>query len=151
HAARRHGLAGVVGKRLDSRYQPGRRSRSWVETLPRHTQRVVLGGWHAGAGDQPVALLVGVAGDDGPRYLGRVAGGRDARDRAELAERLRGLATVECPFADRPPEDDARGARWVAPDLVGEISYRRWDADGRVRRASWLGLRPDARPDGVRD
>src|SRR5258705_137547 len=45
HAGEQHGLAGVVAKRLDSRYQPGRRSRAWVETLPRHAQRVVIGGW----------------------------------------------------------------------------------------------------------
>ena len=150
HAAQRHGLAGVVAKRLDSGYQPGRRSRAWVATVPRHSQQVVLGGWHPDAADQPSALLVGVPGPNGLRYLGRISTGLGATARRELADRLGGLTRPDSPFADEPPAADGRATRWLSPALVGEISYRRWDAEGRVRHASWLGLRPDVHPASVR-
>jgi hypothetical protein len=194
HAAERHGLAGVVAKRLDSRYQPGRRSRAWVETLPRHTQQVVVGGWQPGgrssngaagppangsspngatgpasngatgpspggatgpasngtAGPERVgALLVGVPGPAGLRYVGRINLGLDGAARRELAGRLDALAQPGCPFAEPRPAD-LRGARWLAPKLVGEISYRRWEMDGRLRNASWLGLCADVHPASVR-
>ncbi|HEX4250076.1 MAG TPA: histidine kinase [Pseudonocardia sp.] len=165
HAAERHGLAGVVAKRLDSRYQPGRRSRAWVETLPRHTQRVVVGGWQpggrssngaadpgaeaAGGSDRVGALLVGVPGPAGLRYVGRINIGLDAAARRELAGRLDALAEQDCPFA-APRPADLRSARWLAPRLVGEISYRRWEMDGQLRNASWLGLCADVHPASVR-
>jgi len=170
HAAERYGLAGVVAKRLDSRYQPGRRSRAWVETLPRHTQPVVIGGWQPGgrssngagpAASEPSgsngatgrervgALLVGVPGPAGLRYVGRISIGLDGAARRELAGRLDTLAQPDCPFAEPRPAD-VRGARWLAPKLVGEISYRRWEMDGRLRHASWLGLCADVHPASVR-
>jgi histidine kinase/ATP dependent DNA ligase-like protein len=150
HAARRHGLAGVVAKRLDSRYQPGRRSRAWVETLPRHTQRVLLGGWRPGAAGRSRALLIGVPDPTGTRYLGQVSIGPDDAARAELSDRLDELERPDCPFAEPPPPADARGVRWLTPTLVGEVTYRRREADGRLRNPSWRGLRPDVRPDSVR-
>jgi hypothetical protein len=170
HAGERHGLAGVVAKRLDSRYQPGRRSRAWVETLPRHTQRVLIGGWQpsgraggerngepaagdrteGGPADERVgALLVGIPGPTGLRFVGRINIGLDAAARRELAGRLDRLGRERCPFAS-PRPDDIRGARWLSPTLVGEISYRRWETDGRLRNASWLGLCADAHPASVR-
>jgi len=170
HAGEQHGLAGVVAKRLDSRYQPGRRSRAWVETLPRHAQRVVIGGWQpsgraggerngdsaagertgtAPADERVGSLLVGVPGPTGLRFVGRISIGLDAAARRELAGRIDGLGQPDCPFA-LPRPDDIRGARWLSPKLVGEISYRRWETDGRLRNASWLGLRLDEHPASVR-
>jgi signal transduction histidine kinase len=153
HAAVRHGIAGVVAKRLDSSYQPGRRTRAWVQTLPRHTQPVLIGGWlpaESGSDSVPVALLVGVVDPAGTlRYLGTVRTGLDRAARAELSDPLARLAAGECPFADAPL-DELAGARWLTPQLVGEVSYRRLGVNGRLRHASWLGVRPDAHPASVR-
>jgi hypothetical protein len=152
HAAQRHGLPGVVAKRLDSTYQGGRRSKAWVETVPRHTQRVVVGGWQPRPGEPETveALLVGVPVAAGLRYLGRITVGLDARATRALAPRLTGLARADPPFTEPPPEADARGARWLMPSLVGEISYRRQEDDGLPRHAGWLGLVTDAHPASVR-
>ncbi len=150
--AQQHGLAGVLAKRLDSRYQPGRRSRAWVQTLHRQVQRVVIGGWQpSGRGGDPFgSLLLGVPEPTGLRYVGRVSAGLDQRARRELSGRLDELASTQCPFREPPPERHTRAVRWVQPGLVGEVEFRQWEADGRLRAPTWLGLRRDAHPASVR-
>ena len=140
--ARRYGLDGVVAKRLESTYQVGRRSRSWIETPVRRTQEVVVGGWVPARGrpDTVGALLVGVPGESGLRYSGRVVTGVTAAARRELEDVLAALERPVSPFAASLPED-AGGARWLAPRLVGQVEHRRWTATGLLERPTWQGLR----------
>lgn len=150
--ARLHGLEGVVGKRCASRYDPGRRSAAWVKTALLTTQEVLIGGWRPGQGrrDRGVgSLLLGAHDGEGRlRYLGNVGTGFTDRMLADLLARLGPLARDRGPFEEIPRED-ARGARWVEPELVGEVEFRTWTHDGRLRHASWRGLRPDKDPDDV--
>ena len=141
--ARRYGLDGIVAKRLESTYQVGRRSRSWIETPVRRTQDVVVGGW-VPARDRPGtvgALLVGVPGDSGLRYSGRVVTGVTAAARRELDGALAALEREESPFTDSPPDDPRGEAHWLTPRLVGQVEHRRWTATGLLERPTWQGLR----------
>ena len=153
NVAQRHGLAGVLAKRLDSRYQPGHRTSAWVRITPRYVLSVLVGGWLPRldvATSWPEALLVGVADSAGSlRYLAKVNTGLDAAARADLAAPLARLAADECPFTN-PPDEGLTGARWLTPQLVGEVSYRRWDADGLPRHVGWLGIRAGVHPASVR-
>jgi bifunctional non-homologous end joining protein LigD len=148
--ARAHGLEGVVGKRRTSRYEPGRRSPSWVKTALLHTQEVVIGGWTAGEGRRAQtigALLLGAYDAAGSlRYLGHVGTGfTDAALRSLLGE-LQGRGQAESPFDEQVPPLEARKARWVRPELVGEVVYRVRTKEGRLRHAAWRGLRADKSP-----
>ncbi|GLZ46691.1 hypothetical protein Acsp06_28760 [Actinomycetospora sp. NBRC 106375] len=140
--ARRYGLDGVVAKRLESTYQVGRRSRSWIETPVRRTQEVVVGGWVPARGrpDTVGALLVGFPGESGLRYTGRVVTGVTAAARRELEDVLTSLERPASPFAAALPED-AGGAHWLTPRLVGQVEHRRWTATGLLERPTWRGLR----------
>jgi signal transduction histidine kinase len=140
--ARRYGLDGVVAKRLESTYQVGRRSRSWIETPVRRTQEVVVGGWIPARGrpDTVGALLVGVPGEAGLRYSGRVVTGVTTAARRELEDVLAPLERPASPFAAALPED-AGGAHWLVPRLVGQVEHRRWTATGLLERPVWQGLR----------
>ncbi|PVZ09443.1 histidine kinase [Actinomycetospora cinnamomea] len=142
--ARRYGLDGVVAKRLESTYQAGRRSRSWIETPVRRTQEVVVGGWLPARGrpDTVGALLVGVPGESGLRYSGRVVTGITAGARRELDGLLATLERADSPFDATLPEDASGAARWLAPRLVGQVEHRRWTATGLLERPTWQGLRP---------
>jgi Histidine kinase/ATP dependent DNA ligase C terminal region/ATP dependent DNA ligase domain len=142
--ARQYGLHGIVAKRARSRYQPGRRTRSWVETALRRTQDVVIGGWVPGRDGAVASLLVGVPSERGLHYAGKVTGFTEAA-REELTDRLSGLASRTSPFAGRIPAQ----ARWTAPELLAEVSYRRWTADGRLERPAWGRLRPGRHPAAV--
>jgi bifunctional non-homologous end joining protein LigD len=67
----------------------------------------------------------------------------------ELHQVLDGLARPDSPFAEPVPREHARDARWVQPRLVGEVAYRAWTDDHRLRHPSWAGLRPDKAPEEV--
>ena len=150
--SRKHGWEGVVAKRRDSSYQPGRRSASWIKDKHWNTQEVVIGGWRAGEGGRTSgigSLLMGIPGAGGLHFAGRVGTGFTERDLANLKETLDPLRTGESPFGATLPARDARGVTFVQPVLVGEVRYSEWTPDNRLRQSSWRGLRPDKKPSEV--
>jgi bifunctional non-homologous end joining protein LigD len=152
--ARQHGLEGVVGKRLRSRYEPGRRSPAWIKTALFHTQEVVVGGWTTGQGRRAGtlgALLLGAYDEQGRlRYLGDVGTGFTETMLANLLTRLATLEQPDSPFNEPVPREHARRARWVRAELVGEVEYRNVTLDRRLRHTAWRGLRADKDPAQVR-
>jgi bifunctional non-homologous end joining protein LigD len=150
--SRKHRWEGVVAKRRDSSYQPGRRSASWVKDKHWNTQEVVIGGWRAGEGGRTSgigALLMGIPSAGGLHFAGRVGTGFTERDLANLKKTLKPLHTEESPFDAALPTRDAKGVTFVQPSLVGEVRYSEWTPDNRLRQPSWRGLRPDKKPSEV--
>ena len=137
-------LEGVVAKRRDSRYEPGRRSDCWVKVKNVRRQSAVVIGWKPGEGGRSGrlgSLLLAVQGEAGLEFAGHVGTGF-------TAEVLRLLGQVLAPLAaDGPacpvPREYARVARWVRPELVAEVEYTAWTRDGRLRHPSYKGLRDD--------
>jgi bifunctional non-homologous end joining protein LigD len=151
-ASRRMGVEGILAKRLDSPYRPGQRSTEWVKVKNLLTQEVVIGGYTTGEGRRAStfgALLLGVSVRGGLTYVGSVGTGFDDRMLNDLAGRLRSLRTDRSPFTGPVDPRHARGARWVRPELVGEVAYGQWTSDGRMRHPVWRGLRPDKVPGEV--
>lgn len=152
-AATEHGLEGVVAKRLDSRYEPGRRSHNWIKTPINLTTEVILGGWKPGAGRRAGhigSLLLGGYDTAGRLvYLGHVGTGFTFDELRRLADRLAPLERPVSPFDEPVPREFARDAHWTEPVLVGEVRYRKLTPDRRLRHPSWRGLRLDKRPEDV--
>jgi DNA ligase D-like protein (predicted ligase)/DNA ligase D-like protein (predicted polymerase)/DNA ligase D-like protein (predicted 3'-phosphoesterase) len=150
--AREHRWEGVVAKKRDSTYQPGRRSQSWIKDKLWRTQEVVIGGWRAGEGGRTSgigALLMGVPEDGGLHFAGRVGTGFTEKELAALKKTLQPLQTDESPFTARLVGPDAKGVTFVRPELVGEVRFSERTSDRRLRQPSWRGLRPDKVPDEV--
>lgn len=148
-ASRQQGLEGVVAKRVDAPYEPGRRSESWVKVKNLRTQEVLLGGWQPGAGRRSGgigSLLLGVPGPGGLEYAGHVGTGFTVAMLADLADLLRPLAHDASPFVTPVPRPRVRDAHWVRPEVVGEVVFSEWTNDGRLRHPAWRGLRPDKTP-----
>lgn len=148
------GLEGVVLKRRDSPYRPGRRSPDWTKVKNFSHLEVVIGGWKPGAGRRGGgigSLLLGGYDQQGRLlYVGHVGTGfTDAMLAAMLAE-LEPLERPDSPFGVPVPREFARDARWVEPRLVGEVRYAELTGDGRLRHPSWRGLRRDRAPEEVR-
>jgi bifunctional non-homologous end joining protein LigD len=148
----KHGWEGVIAKRRDSSYQPGRRSASWIKDKHWNTQEVVIGGWKAGEGGRTSgigSLLMGIPSAGGLHFAGRVGTGFTERDLTNLKKTLAPLHTDHSPFDASLPARDAKGVTFVEPVLVGEVRYSEWTPDDRLRQSSWRGLRPDKKPSEV--
>jgi bifunctional non-homologous end joining protein LigD len=151
-ASAEQGLEGIVAKRLDSPYEPGRRSPCWIKIKNVERQEFVIGGWLPGEGrrrDRIGALLVGVREEDGSlRYAGRVGTGFTENDLELLAELLAPLERPTSPFAPGSPKPP-REAVWVEPQYVCEVEFREWTQGGQLRAPSYKGLREDKSADLV--
>jgi len=153
-ATAEQGLEGLVAKRLDAPYRPGLRADFWLKIKNVRTQEVVIAGWKPGKGRREGgigSLLMGVYDDTGLRYVGHVGTGFTDAMLDDLYGRLAPLERPTSPYAEEVPWQYAREARWTEPELVGEVEFTVWTPDHRLRAPSWRGLRPDKRPDEVRE
>ncbi len=148
-AARGQGLEGVVAKRLDSPYTPGRRSPGWIKVKNVQRDSLVIGGWLPGDGGRAGrlgALVVGFYADGELRYAGRVGTGFNAAELARLGKLLAERASDTSPFAGRQPP---KLTRFVDPELVCEVEYTEWTRARTIRHPSYKGLRDDVDPHDV--
>ena len=146
-ASKKLGFEGVMAKRLDSTYQPGKRSDAWLKIKNHLGQELVIGGWLPGAGAREGrigALLVGYY--DGPKlvYAGKVGTGFTEKMLDRLQSLLEPLRSDTSPFdaGMQPP----KGAIFVEPRLVGEFEFTEWTRTGHLRHPSFKGLREDKDP-----
>jgi bifunctional non-homologous end joining protein LigD len=149
-ATRAQGLEGVVAKRLDSAYEPGRRSAAWIKVKNVLRQEVVIGGWSPGEGKRSGrlgAICAGVHDETGAlRYAGKVGTGFDEQMLDLLTRKLEPLRRDSSPFTGRQPP---RGTIFVEPRLVAEVELREWTRTGTLRAGVFLGLRDDVDPGTV--
>ncbi|MGW4529690.1 ATP-dependent DNA ligase [Nocardia sp. NPDC004340] len=133
-----HGMEGVVAKRRDSVYLPGRRGQSWIKTRNWRTLSVVIGGYRRSAARQFASLLVGVPHQGELYYLGRVGTGFSEQEMSDLADRLRRLERKTSPFDNELTADERRDAVWVTPKLTGMVRFQNWTETGRLWHPAWI-------------
>ena len=141
------GIEGVVAKRRDSRYRAGERTRNWLKIKRTLAQEFVIGGYTAGEGERAPtfgAVLLGYYNDDGVlTYAGRAGSGFTQETLAGTLEAMTPLRVDECPFASPPPDVDPRQATWLKPELVAQVKFSQWTAEGVLRAPVFIGLRDD--------
>lgn len=142
YACRSH-MEGVISKRLDSPYSPGRTT-TWVKTKCLQRQEFVIGGFTKPAGSRTGfgALLLGIYDGDQLTYCGNVGTGFSQTSLAQIKRRLDLLKTKQPPF-ENPPRAARRNTTWVKPELVAEVEFAEWTEDGMLRHPSFQGLRED--------
>lgn len=154
-AAKAQGLEGILAKRADSRYRPGKRTRDWLKVKARPRQELAIAGYTKGAGSRAGtlgALVLAVERGGELVWAGNCGTGFTEAERKRLAARLRPLERRTSPLAVVPkmarvrPED----VIWVSPKLVAEVEFAEWTQDGRLRAPSYKGLRADKPAAGVR-
>jgi bifunctional non-homologous end joining protein LigD len=144
-AACADGWEGLIAKRAHSPYAAAR-SRDWLKLKCEHGQELVIGGYTAprGAREHLGALLVGYYDAAGElQYAGKVGTGFDRATLADLAARLERLEVARPAFSGTKPLPTTPGVTWVRPDLVAQVGFAEWTADGRLRHPRFLGLRED--------
>lgn len=161
HVARLR-LEGLIGKRTDTVYEPGKRTGAWIKLKTRREQEFVIGGYTDPKGTRPHfgALLVGFFDGKQLKYCGKVGTGFNTKLLGSLHARLKELDRADCPFANLP---ELRGSRyspritvsemkkchWVKPELVCQVAFSEWTRDDKLRQPAFLGLREDKEPNEV--
>ena len=147
------GLEGVIAKRVDSIYDPGKRSDAWLKVKFSRRQEFVVAGYKPdGAGFD--SILVGFYEDRRLLFAGKVRAGFTGHTRRDVFDRIHGSEAVTCPFANLPEEKSGRwgqgltkakmaDCRWLKPVLVGQFEFLEWTGDGHLRHTRFAGLRED--------
>jgi bifunctional non-homologous end joining protein LigD len=155
-AAVQQGLEGVMAKRAQSRYEPGRRSREWRKVKPgKQRQEFVIAGYTKGQGRRAGrlgALILAVNRGGELHYVGNCGTGFTETEIEKLLKLLRPLERPTSPFPAVPkmPRIRKGDVVWVEPRLVCEVEFVEWTHDGHLRAPSYQGLREDKSPDEVR-
>jgi bifunctional non-homologous end joining protein LigD len=146
--AGKRGFEGIVGKNLSSVYE-GRRSREWLKVKVHHEQEFVIGGFTEPKGTRLEfgALLLGVYDKHGLRYVGKVGTGFDSGSLRSLRQKFQALTQSTSAFVELP---NGRDVTFLKPELVAQISFTEWTADGKLRHPVYLGLRDDKKAREVR-
>ncbi|MGA8659195.1 MAG: non-homologous end-joining DNA ligase [Chthoniobacterales bacterium] len=154
--ARQFQLEGLIAKRPDSLYEPGRRSGAWIKLKLTQQQEFVIGGYTPPEGGRKYfgALLVGYYGPGGLLFAGRVGTGFSERVLADLYCALQEIKDMACPFVNLPEKRRGRWGQgmtpeimkrchWAKPLLVAQVKFTEWTLDDQLRQAVFLGLRTD--------
>jgi bifunctional non-homologous end joining protein LigD len=160
-AAKRMNLEGIIAKRADSVYSSDARSRDWLKIKAKRRQEVVIAGFtkNEGTGKYFSALAIGVYDVNGVlRYIGKVGTGFNESRQKEMMAQFLPLITEESPFDIEPDVDEpskfrprrlGAKATWLKPELVCEVEFAEITSDGKVRQASFKGMREDKNPKDV--
>ena len=149
--ARRQGWEGIIAKRVDSRYEPGNRSRNWLKLKIEFRQEFVVGGYTEprNSREHLGAILLGYFDKDRLIYVGHTGGGFTRQGLVEMYRKIQPLERKTSPFVETPRTNEK--AHWVEPKIVVEVKFSEWTADRRLRQPIFLGVRDDkdAREVGV--
>jgi DNA ligase D-like protein (predicted ligase) len=151
-----HGLEGIIAKRSESVYEPGRRSGLWVKRRINLSQEFVIGGYvpsHLGLD----SIVIGLHREKELHYAARVRAGFVPLTRRQAFERIKPLVTTKCPFVNLPEKDAGRWGQgltvekmkecvWVKPRAVAEIEFLEWTGADHLRHTKFVGLRDDKDP-----
>jgi DNA ligase D-like protein (predicted ligase) len=152
-AVREQHLEGIIGKRKDSLYQPGKRSGAWMKYRVNRGQELVIGGYVPGVHGLD-SIVVGYYKGDGLIFVARVRNGFVPVSRRQLFKKLQPLVTPKCPFVNLPEAhrsrwgegltaEDMKKCVWVRAELVAQIEFLEWTESDHLRHSKYAGLRDD--------
>lgn len=154
------GLEGIIAKRRDTLYQPGKRSAAWVKMRVNQGQELVIGGY-VSAPRNFDSIVVGYYEGQQLFYAARVRNGFTPASREALFKRFRGLERESCPFQNLPESgkgrwgegmtaEDMSKCRWLDPSLVAAIEFVGWTSTDHLRHSEFIALREDKDANQVR-
>ncbi len=149
--ATQRGLEGVIAKKGNSLYEPGKRTSNWLKIKARAQQEAIICGYTEGKGSRGRfgSIILGVYDDRQElRYAGHTGTGFTERSITDLLSNFQPLITARCPFATRPKTNGK--TFWLEPKLICEVVFQEWTDEGLMRQPAYLGLRDDKNPAEVR-
>lgn len=144
-AAREHGLEGIMAKKKDSKYLPGRRGDYWIKVKVRQTCECFIVGYTKGKGDRGRifgALHIAEKVDEELHYRGKVGTGFDDASGREMFAALKKIKVVKRP-AVKGKLLDEKTSVWLDAMAMAEVSYSKLTPDKMFREAVFIRFRPD--------
>jgi bifunctional non-homologous end joining protein LigD len=143
------GMEGIIAKRKDSLYRPGKRTSDWLKIKARLQQEFVVGGFTAPKGSRKYlgAVVLGAYTSGKLRHYGYAGSGFTEKGLKDAVERMKPLFIDKCPFIN--PPNIKEKIQWVRPELVCEVEYAELTADDLLRQTTFLGWRDDKDPKEV--
>lgn len=143
---KRRKLEGMIAKRAEGKYYPGKRTREWLKVKTGQEQEVVIVGFTAPRASRKYfgSLLLAVRNKNKWQYVGRAGTGFDDATLATIHTKLLPLITRTKPIEAAVP--DEKHTTWVRPKLIGEVTFTEWTKDGEMRHPAFKGLRTDKKP-----
>ena len=137
------GMEGIIAKRKDSIYRPGKRTSDWLKIKVRLQQEFVVGGFTAPKGSRkhPGAVVLGAYTNGELRRYGYAGSGFSEKGLKDTVEKMKPLLTEKCPFVN--PPNIKEKIQWIRPKLVCEVEYAELTADDQLRQTTFLGWRDD--------
>jgi len=144
------GWEGLIAKHAASLYRPGKRSPDWRKLKLVHEQEFVIGGWTEPRQSRTYfgALLLGVYDGSDLVYAGHTGTGFNGKELARVWQLLKPLESTTSPFTIKPKTNER--PHWARPELVAQIKFTEWTADGKLRHPVYLGLRDDKKATDVK-
>jgi ATP-dependent DNA ligase len=158
-ALRQQQLEGVIGKRKDSLYEPGKRTGAWIKYRVNRGQELVIGGYIPGPHGFD-SLIVGYYRGKDLVYVARVRNGFVPASRRQVFEKIRSFVSPTMPFVNLPDTHKSRWGDeltaekmkecvWLRPEAVAQIEFLDWTEADRLRHSKFVGLREDKNPQEV--
>lgn len=147
-AAVENGYEGIIAKKVDSKYYPGTRTKSWLKIKARESQEALICGYTEG---ERVfgSLILGVYEGDELEYIGNCGSGFDGKTQKELLRKMKAFSQKKNPFKEKI-NLKGRKAHWVKPELICEVFYSEWTDSGSLRHPVFKGLRSDKMPTEIK-
>lgn len=148
-AAKAKDLEGIIAKKADSLYYPGKRTNEWLKIKHHQSQEAIIAGFTEPGGSRKYfgALVLGIRDGDTLKYVGHTGSGFNTETLKEMSEKLEKLVTDKSPFKERVKTN--MPVTWVKPVLVCEIKYSEITSDGMMRHPIFLRLRDDKKPKDI--
>ena len=147
--ARQKDLEGIMAKKADSLYYPGKRTNEWLKIKHHKSDEAIIAGFTAPRGGRKYfgALVLGIKKDGKLLYAGHTGSGFNEQSLKELFNKLEPIIQQESPFNERVKTN--MPVTWVAPQYVCELKFTEWTRDGKMRHPIFLRLRDDKKPGDV--
>ncbi|HEX8331689.1 MAG TPA: DNA ligase D [Segetibacter sp.] len=148
-AAQAKDLEGIMAKKIDSQYYPGKRTNEWLKIKHHKSDEAIICGFTSPRGGRKYfgALVLGMMINGKLTYVGHTGSGFDQKGLKEMSALLEPLIQEESPFDERIKTNQP--VTWVKPKLVCELKFTEMTSDGKMRHPIFLRLREDKKAEEV--
>ena len=135
-------LEGIMAKKADSHYYPGKRTNEWLKIKIHKSTEVIITGYTAPEGSRKYfgSLVLGIRDGDTLRHVGQAGTGYNEKLLADLYELLQPLKQPDSPFTGKVK---IPRVTWVKPEIICEVKFTEWTKDDKLRHPVFLRLRDD--------